>query len=527
MEEIKMKRIISIVFATMLAGLAISCQKEASLSGNTVASVKYTFNISVNEQFGFDSDASTKGGPQKTYKTAWASGDRIFLFFKPTDGSLLDDSYATLTYNGSSWDGAVTEGQSSLGEGGTLSAIYVYNLGSSVMPVFSDGKWTIASGNVFYNCQTGVSYAVSDSEISASLNLAAPTDFVQFYVYGTSDEPLTCDKVKGWKDVAIGSDMAFSNATCTGYMDGFANSGNSYYKEFYGRIDNGGISLKGVTCNFSMAVNGKVYEHTAAPSTDARSFTMSADTWTEAPGQLPGLFSIASGKLIRFSQGNLLYDVNATTNKWKFYENQYDCASSYEPNIISLFTWGYNATKSIVPDGNESDNVSITSGNLSQEQDWGSQIGDGNTWRTLTKAEWQYLFNMNNTYGEDNRSGKYKYGVTVCGKANCVVLLPDNWQWDASIVGADWQTDYPITSTQTSPVTWQTMEEAGAVCLPAAGIRDGSDVSNVLDGGIYWSSTADDESSSYLVYFHSRAVSPDESGLRFRGCSVRLITESE
>ncbi|MDO5320878.1 MAG: hypothetical protein Q4F39_00640 [Bacteroidia bacterium] len=382
-----MKKIISIAFAAILAGLAISCQKENSFSVNTTDSVQYSFNITVNEQFGFDSDVSTKGGVSPSYKTAWANGDRIFLFFKPTSGSLLTDTYATLTYDGSTWGGAVT-GTSSLGEGGKLSAVYVYNLDGSVTPEFSTDKWTVATGNVFYNCQADVSYTVSGDEITASLNLVAPADFVRFSVVGASGQ-LTCDKVKGWKDIAIGSDLAVSNVTNTGYMEGFTNSGPPNVMDYYGRLVSG-TSLNGISCKFSVVKEGKVYEHTAAPTSNARSFQMSTSAWAEAPGKLPGLFSVAAdGKVIRFSKGNLRYTTGNST--WSFFVNQYEYGHSNDQ--VSLFTWGYGIDWSTNPSTSTYLTTHTTGEILAQSEDWGSKVGSEGTWRTLTTAEWQYLFN--------------------------------------------------------------------------------------------------------------------------------------
>lgn len=154
-------------------------------------------------------------------------------------------------------------------------------------------------------------------------------------------------------------------------------------------------------------------------------------------------------------------------------------------------------------------------------------------WRTLSTEEWQYLFSYDGSgfggqnYDNDIRRGKYKYGVTVCGKTNCVVLLPDNWEWDESTVGTGWQTGgYPETATESNPVAWQTMEDAGAVCLPVAGARIGSYVYNVGGNGYYWSSSANASNSAYYVYFTSSDVSPGSNDYRNLGFSVRLITES-
>lgn len=74
MEGIEMKKMISIACAVILAGLAISCQKDKSLLEKTADPVQYSFNITVNGQSGFDSDVPTKGGASASYKTAWARG---------------------------------------------------------------------------------------------------------------------------------------------------------------------------------------------------------------------------------------------------------------------------------------------------------------------------------------------------------------------------------------------------------------------------------------------------------------------
>ena len=515
-----MKKIIAIAFAAIIAGLAISCQKEEAVSDKADA-VQYTFNITVNDRVGFDSEVSTKGATAPTYKSEWGNGDKIFLFFKPTSGNLLTDTYATLTYNGSSWDGAKT-GTTSLGNGGTLSAVYVYKLDGSITPAYTDSKWTIATGNTFYNCQTGVSYTVSGDVISASLDLEAPADFVCFSIYGTSGDALTCDKVKGWKDVVIGSEMTFSNATCTGYMTGFDNIDNSSYKDYYGRIVGGGTSLNGLTCNFSVVKNGQVWERTATPSSDKRSFYMDVRTdgdkpWTVAEGKLPGLFTISKGAdgiagtaddvQVRFSQGNLVATINATgtPTAWKFATNQYDYLGEGGANKtigttagdVDLFGWSTDATsnnwgihtKSSATEG-------FTTGNF---KDWGATIDDKGTWRTLSIDEWTYLFN--------NHSKKWATVNEVGG----YVIAPDDFAGTLADTYAD---DAALAANN-------------LVFLPAAGHRLGSSyVFSAGSGGYYWASTVHGSSEAYDVNFDSSQLYLNAYGSRHNGYSVRLITDA-
>ena len=522
-----MKKIIFIAFAAILAGLAISCQKEEAVSDKADA-VQYTFNITVNDRVGFDSEVSTKGATVPEYKSAWENGDKIFLFFKPTSGSLLTDTYATLTYNGSSWNGAFNTDTPSLGEGGgTLSAVYVYKLDGSVTPAYSDSKWTIATGNTFYNCQTEVNYTVSGNEISASLDLKAPDDFVCFSIYDTSGDALTCNNVKGWKDVVIGSEMTFSNATCTGYMTGFDNIGGSNYKDYYGRIVGGGTSLNGLTCNFSVVNDGKVYERTATPSSDNRSFYMDRNkNWTEAAGKLPGLFTVgkgADGKAgtaddvqVRFSQGNLWYGkVNdeAETATFNFEAEQYSISSTWNADHVSNFYWNKDASLACAESNDETgasaSDIFFTNATETTAKTDFTVNGQTNVWRTLSHDEWKYLF--------ENHTYKY---VSVNGKSG-IVIVPDGFSGTI----AD---SYDATG-------WATAESNGLVFLPNTGYRTGSGISETDKSCFYWTSTAlgkheqDDCYLAYRMFFQWKGSSLDHNfdndARREWAIGVRLVTE--
>ena len=62
-------------------------------------------------------------------------------------------------------------------------------------------------------------------------------------------------------------------------------------------------------------------------------------------GALKGLFSVSASKKVCFAQGNLQYQ--ASTNTWRFAENQYDALTTENTNVsatyvgwIDLFGWG-------------------------------------------------------------------------------------------------------------------------------------------------------------------------------------------
>ena len=80
----------------------------------------------------------------------------------------------------------------------------------------------------------------------------------------------------------------------------------------------------------------------------------STGAWASSvPGALPGRFTInASGEKVVFSQGNLQYQ--ASTNTWRFAENQYDyignaagntSPSSSQTAWIDYFNWGTSGYK--------------------------------------------------------------------------------------------------------------------------------------------------------------------------------------
>ena len=255
-------------------------------------------------------------------------------------------------------------------------------------------------------------------------------------------------------------------------------------------------------------------------------------------GALPGEFSISAAKKVHFSQGNLVATVNASgvPVAWKFATKQHDYLGEGGANHtigssagdVDLFCWSTDATSNNwgiytmteITEG-------VTDGNFN---DWGKNIGNGNVWRTLSTEEWQYLFSYDGSehgganYDNDTRRGKYKYGVTVCGKECCVVLLPDNW--DTSLLSLDKFANTTEYNEETT-VKWSEMEAAGAVCLPAAGYRKGLIMYAVDSLGNYWTSSAYDDDYAFSESFLGDIIYADDYDIRYLGFSVRLVTNVE
>ena len=244
---------------------------------------------------------------------------------------------------------------------------------------------------------------------------------------------------------------------------------------------------------------------------------------------IAGKFSVAADKQVYFSKGNLQY--TQSTKTWAFAEHQYDMIGDANVNgstladKIDLFGWsGSTATAkwgistSTVQNDYSGDFV-----------DWGKNIGDGNTWYTLTIDEWNYL-RYNRTDARD-LAGVARIALNADGTeyANGLILLPDAWTCPEGVTfksgfssefGVQAYADY-----QTFTLAdWQKLEAAGAVFLPASGGRDGSDVDVVQKIGYYWSATPNGSQTANPFYFNSnRSLSGNFS--RNFGSAVRLVKD--
>ena len=231
-----------------------------------------------------------------------------------------------------------------------------------------------------------------------------------------------------------------------------------------------------------------------------------------------GLFSVSADKQVVFSPGNLQY--HPKNNEWRFAENQTDYIGDANSNIaadydgwIDLFGWGtgYAPTKS-----------STLHSDYSTFVDWGTnQIGADapNTWRTLTSDEWVYLF-------DTRTDASSLYGIAQVSGVNGLVVLPDDWTVPAGIsfksgFHSDYVGDYSVYQSFTDE-KWQTMEQAGAVFLPTAGQRHGTDVYDVGYNGDYWSDTKRNDICAYRMNFCSRYLDSQIDNMYNYGYSVRL-----
>ncbi len=257
-------------------------------------------------------------------------------------------------------------------------------------------------------------------------------------------------------------------------------------------------------------------------------FAPASPTVSYPNGALPGLFSISEEQQVRFSKGNLQYrpyfdQWRFAECQWDFvggetywgdspygsaavidgelcfgvyweepntmgtvYENGVKCENQlvgYNYNgWIDLFGWGtsgwnngnqyykpwnYMANDVYNPYYGPYGNYDLT-GEYARS-DWGvhAHIPDGGSrqWRTLTKEEFEYLFDERTTVSGIRYAKAIVAGV--CG----LVLLPDDWSAASYPLHApnSWAS---YLSNKITATEWiEVLEPAGAVFLPAAGER--------------------------------------------------------
>lgn len=230
-------------------------------------------------------------------------------------------------------------------------------------------------------------------------------------------------------------------------------------------------------------------------------------------GALDGVFTVANNggtkTKVYFSRGNLYYD----GSKFRFEAHQYDTPAEGPRSAthISHFHWSKSADAAVANDYSDSPSVSdvfFTNNTETTAKD-GFTVNVGGTeqagWRTLSKAEWEYLLKTRTVNGGTGPGHSYSNGITYCGQMG-FVLYPDNYSGDVVSGSVGYLPD-------------------GVVFIPAAGDIGNSGVVSVGNRGYYWSSSPKGETDAYHISFSSSGqVSPEVDINRGSYCSVRLVT---
>lgn len=368
---------------------------------------------------------------------------------------------------------------------------------------------------------------------------------------------------KNRRGTSYGKDLSFKTLAPNSYaINVSANPAEG------GTVEGSGGYTQGQSCTVKATANeGYTFvrwtENGNQVSTDANyTFTVSSDRTLTANfkeqgtvpvGVIDGVFTINdNGDKVFFSQGNLQYIGSAST--WKFAEHQWEVVGKAQDNSTSsqctrdLFGWGtsgwncgniyyrpYDTDDSEGYYYGPAGNYDLTGSYANS--DWGiyNPISNGGNqaglWRTLTSAEWIYLFNTREGSSINGEAHARYAKASVNGMAG-MILFPDDYihpdgvpepnginDSSASFYDNDYESNY-----------WRTMEEAGCVFLPAAGYRVGTEVGlNGIYGpsGAYWSVSYYEGYAAYMVYFGVEALSLGDWYNRLTGVSVRLVRNAQ
>lgn len=273
--------------------------------------------------------------------------------------------------------------------------------------------------------------------------------------------------------------------------------------------------------------------------------TVNAPAPTVPTGAINGLFKVSATQQVYFSKGNLQYIGSAGTPYWKFADNQWDYLgtttgqNSTNQNVDrDLFGWGTWTGSNPNPA-----NTSINDSDYSWDNsDFIQTLSNGSgTWRTLTKAEWVYLFNtresgatVTTTSGTTNDARYTQATINTDGTSvNGIILFPDGvtiasgeaTSWGNINSASQWTEATKCTAAQ-----WTDLANKGCVFLPAAGYRTNAAVFNLDTHGYYWSSTyhtpSSNEQQAWQLVFYKNYVQPEYGVGRHYGRSVRLVQDN-
>ena len=412
-------------------------------------------------------------------------------------------------------------------------AVFLPNTGFRYIDIIETGDWVLYSGN----SETGRYWTASYSDYYAACL------YYSYYYFSNSIEMGVGSRYEGLsvRLVHVLQATSYYISTQTSPVNGGTVTGAGAFEPndtcTLTAVPNEGYTFINWTENGETVSTDSVYSFQVNTN---RQLVANFLNLNVGNGLLNGVFSVSENIQVSFSQGNLQYQ--ASTNTWRFADNQYDHIGSGNANVsstysgwIDLFGWGtsgYNhgavCYQPWSTSGNNSDYYAygLNDKNLNDQTgqaDWGYNAisNGGNTthqWRTLTLEEWDYLLNTRST-----TSGIRFVRANVNG-VNGVVLLPDNWSSSFySLNNANGT--YSSYSNNTIPLSDWTgiLEVAGAVFLPETSIRMGGGNYMIHSRGDYWSSTHMDLYGAYALYFYDGDMTLSMGHNRYDGKAVRLI----
>ncbi len=275
-----------------------------------------------------------------------------------------------------------------------------------------------------------------------------------------------------------------------------------------------------------------------------------------------GEFTINSQRgRVHFSKGNLQFNKSSSNGPdlWRFATHQYDyvgdesngnvyrylvqgtfrCTNYLDNTItstnnrwIDLFGWGTSGFSNKFPYmvSTISTDYGLRYGDIEGTRyDWGvrnsNQLGTG--WRTLSKAEWDYILHTRTNVPQHDGTyalyAKVQLHISDNNVVNGLLIFPDNFAMPTGVNYPNTLNSFTVdfTNTQYSITEWEALERAGVVFLPAGGFRSGQRASQATIFSFYWTSTASGNDKAYCITMADGICERN----RYLGFSVRLAKD--
>ena len=500
----------SFIFA--LSILFVSCNQDEMFEPDAQETI--ALRVVVGDFPAFGGNAQTRAsniGVPDAGKTHWVENDEIIISVK---SEKYGTQYATLTYNGEEWcfDDYLKYLEGENEEDGTLEVTALYAPCYEVLDdaiSLKEGKTEGMDEYLEVKCHIenrGVlQIPFSQAKRNYSrIRIACASEVKSIFIAAGRFTPAGIEKE--YSEV-------FYNETPFSVDE----NGNAYIYGSFGKNDQNQYGW--------IYVEDWDIEH--IPLIDYYYFTKATEPGKSyALDARPKYFSISAMGHVIFAPGNLQY--HPANNEWRFAESQTDYIGETNFSISSSYdgwidSFGWSGNTGVATFGvSTSEDYNDYSGTF---VDWGTnQIGDNapNTWRTLSKDEWVYLF-------KTRTNADLLYGIAQVKGVNGMVVLPDNWETPTGLTFKSgqqgWDDDYSNFQSFTAE-QWSEMEKAGALFLPANGFRKGTTMDAVVGyAAYYWSSTEVNSEKAYYMFFDYMDLFPQSNFSRSRGCSVRLVKD--
>ena len=554
-----MKKLSFIVLALVLMMGTTGCKKEVEPVSNN--KVNITFNP-------ISGNSDSRLAISEAGALTWSVGDKIWVYSNP-DGLL-----GSISYNGSKFAGEVNAWTDQAILKFYYLGDYTPTPGKTLTIDFSDQSYSGTQNTE--NDRTNIARNFWVSASGDFLPLAAPTEYNNYFtttmrnqvsigIFNTSD--FGSGNVKIYAASNLKNQITISDKGVLSYgvagtnlasPSGHIITGPASEKRYVVLLPSeGGVDLQFTSQSKvgsyeigTIEIN-KLY---TAGSQNAMSITVSdvVSSYVDLAVASDHVFTVASGKTVKFAKGNLVYD----QGRFKMHATQdghitgegwgtHVVDGTFDHFAFGTSCWN-NGSECYMP---YMDNTDATLGPTDGSSyydltgsyanaDWGVyQFGmnTGTSWRTLTKDEWQWLLGPKTdiNLGENCRNVEKRFlKASVYTIYDGLIVFPDDFTEVGLGLEGDYSTSYnygDLGYCNVSTGDWAKMESVGAIFLPSAGRITTGDVFDQKTEGNYWASSNYDASKAYFLRFwHFYATAgwnPQSNDDKHTAFTVRLVQD--